>query len=124
MATKKESYCTIYDQWRNSPEESLDILEKEAFGFDHPTVGALMIEEWDLPDYLATMISGHHQEDKASEVEPAVRLVAHIRDNNEMDGTDRLIECCREEFGLEPDTTKGMIDKAFEEAEQLAQLLR
>jgi HD-like signal output (HDOD) protein len=124
MATKKENYCTIYDQWRNSPEESLDILEKEAFGFDHPTVGALMIEEWDLPDYLATMISGHHQEDKTSEVEPAVRLVAHIRDNNEMDGTDRLIESCREEFGLEPDTTKGMIDKAFEEAEQLAQLLQ
>lgn len=60
MATKKESYCTIYDPGRNSPEERLDVLEKETFGFDHPTVGALMIEEWDLPDYLGTMISGHH----------------------------------------------------------------
>ena len=124
MATKKESYCAIYDQWRNSPEERLDVLEKDAFGFDHPTVGALMIEEWDLPDYLSTMISGHHHEDKTSEVEAAVRLVSHIRDNNELDGTDKFIESCREEFGLEPDTSRAMVEKAFEEAEHLSQMLQ
>ena len=83
-----------------------------------------MIKEWDLPDYLGTMMSGHHQGDRTAEVEPAVRLVAHIRDNNEMDGNDRLIESCREEFGLEPGTIREMIKRTFEEAEQLAQLLQ
>ena len=124
MATKKESYATVYDQWRNSPEERLDVLEKEAFGFDHPTVGALMIEDWDLPDYLVTMIAGHHSGENASAVEPAVRLVSHIRDNTDLDGTDRFIESCREECGLAPEVTRGMIEKAFEEAEQLSQLLQ
>jgi HD-like signal output (HDOD) protein len=124
MATKKESYFTVYDQWRNSADERLDVLEKEAFGFDHPTVGALMVEEWDLPDYLVTMISGHHNGDKAAEVEPAVRLVSHIRDNTDLDGSDRFIESCREECGLEPDVTRGMVEKAFTEAEEFSQLLQ
>ena len=70
------------------------------------------------------MISGHHDGNKASEVEPAVRLVSHIRDNTDLDGTDRLIASCREECGLEPDVTKGMVEKAFTEAEELAQLLQ
>ena len=83
-----------------------------------------MIEEWDLPDYLGTMISGHHNGDKPPEVEPAVRLVSHIRDNNELDGTDKFIESCQEEFGLEPDTTREMVQKAFEEAEHLSQMLQ
>jgi len=83
-----------------------------------------MIEGWGLPDYLGTIISGHHHEGKPSEVEAAIRLVGHLRDNNEMDGTDRSIESCREESGLEPDTSREMIGRAFEEAEKRAQLLQ
>ncbi len=124
MATKRESYSDIYNQWRYDENERLDRLEKEAFGFDHQAVGSLMVKEWDLPEYLATMISGHHNEGSTVDVEPAVRLVAHIRDNTDLDGRDRLIESCREEFDLEPDTTSTMVEKAFEEAGQLAQLMQ
>lgn len=124
MATKREPYLTVYNQWRNSPEERLDLLEKEVFGLDHPTIGALMAEDWGLPDYLVRMISGHHSGEKAPNVETAVRLVSYIRDNTDLDGTDRLIEYCREECGMAPEVTREMVEKAFKEAEQLSRLLQ
>ena len=42
----------------------------------------------------------------------------------DLDGTDIFIESCREECGLEPDVTRGMVEKAFTEAEEFSQLLQ
>jgi len=123
MTVKKEEYCKVYEEWKKNTDTKLDVLERNAFGYDHPTVGALMIDEWDLPDYLAAMISGHHNGDKDSGVEPAVRLVSYIRDSNELDGTDSLIESCHEEYGLSRETMEEMVQKSFEEAEQFSQML-
>jgi HD-like signal output (HDOD) protein len=122
-SVKKDEYRSVYEEWQSSPETRLDVLEKDAFGYDHPTIGALIIEEWGLPKYLAKMVSEHHHGDGNPEVEPALRIASHIRDSDESDGTDAIIEVCRESFHLEPDVTKGMIEKAFEDAMEFYQAL-
>jgi putative nucleotidyltransferase with HDIG domain len=35
-------------------------LEKEVFGFDHQDVGALLIEQWSLPERLIKLVQYHH----------------------------------------------------------------
>ncbi len=120
---KKGKYGSVYRQWQNDPNASLVGLEEEAFGYDHTRIGALMIEEWDLPDYLAQTISGHHGIGDDCNVEPAIRLVALIRDSDEFDGIDALIQMGRDEFGLGADDAEKILTKAIEDAEKLAQVL-
>lgn len=124
MTVKKEEYCTIYEQWKNNVDSSLYVLERNAFGFDHAYVGARMMEEWDMPEYLVRMISEHHNYDKDSTIEPAVRLSSYIRDTNDKDGTEVIIESCQQEFALGSDVVVRMIQKTFEDAENFSQMLQ
>lgn len=124
VSVKRNTYCAIYEEWKKGSDSRLDILEKESFGYDHQTVGALMIEEWNLPEYLARMISAHHNWDNNTEVEPAVRLVSLIRDGNHKESIDTLIETCQKDFGLNQDIILKLTEKAFEDAEEFSQILR
>ena len=51
-SVKKDAYVEIYQKWLAEPASKLDELERETFGFDHPPVGALLAEEWDMPEYI------------------------------------------------------------------------
>ncbi|MCP3905751.1 MAG: GGDEF domain-containing protein [Planctomycetes bacterium] len=49
--------------------------ERDAFGFDHAEIGAMLGERWSLPDELVEAIRHHHDTDCAG-YEPLVRCVA------------------------------------------------
>ena len=62
MHANRERYTVVLDQWFAERELMLDEIEKKALGYDHATIGALMAEEWDLPEHVGRAIWGHHDE--------------------------------------------------------------
>jgi len=120
-----EKYDEIIDRWNTSPELALADLERDAFGYDHAQIGALIADNWGLPDYLVNAIGGHHNgpTDEAP-VDPAIRLAAHLRYSEANDGTEALLTSCREEFDMEEDLIRNMIDVSFEEAEKISEIFQ
>ncbi len=62
-------------------DDSVDILpdvhlmENEAFGFDHATVGYFVCRNWNFPEKLSVAIAFHHQPDLESEYQELIRIV-------------------------------------------------
>ncbi|MCP3676962.1 MAG: HDOD domain-containing protein [Deltaproteobacteria bacterium] len=122
---KEEEYRKVYERYSSDKEARLDLLEQEAFGYDHPAVGALMLEAWSFPDYLIRAIAGHHSWDEEAQVEPAVRLVSLLRyDNGDGDdGMALLRDNCQHEYGMSEEMISGLIDQASENAESFAKII-
>jgi len=59
------------------------------------------------------------------QVEPAVRLVSLLRydDGHGDDGMTLLREACREEYGMSEDEISGIIDQAYEDAEEFSKIV-
>lgn len=115
-------YKDLIEKWHTDKYADIDVMEREQFGYDHPSIGALVAEAWDLPDYLIQAIAGHHDLSEQSSAEPAVRLVSFIRYFDVGDGTERLIEFAEENFNIGTNMMQELISKAFAEAEQFAEI--
>jgi len=123
---RKNDYCDTLDQWNNDYEARLDHLELGTIGYDHQSIGALMAQEWNLPEYLINAILYHHTERDEVSIEPAIKLVSHIRYEN-LQGESTVKEHTREilvnNLDLEEGAISEMIDTAFEHAEEFALLM-
>jgi HD-like signal output (HDOD) protein len=113
-------YKDLLQKWHADQSADIDVMEQDLFSYDHPTIGALIAEEWSLPKYLVHAIAGHHDLSEQSSAEPAVRLVSLVKYFDEDDGTQRLIATAEKDFGITRDMMEEMISKAFAEAEQFA----
>jgi len=116
---KKDAYSKVYENYVQQENGRLDLLEQEAFGYDHAGVGALMSEVWSFPDNLTNGIAGHHDWDAKSGVTPAVRLASLARFGDECDGDGLALFCqiCQSEFAMED----GIIDEALAQADKDAE---
>lgn len=56
--------------------ESLFKAEKDAFGYDHAEVGALLLTEWKLPERLVEVVKNHHQPEKSGDYLKETCIVA------------------------------------------------
>jgi HD-like signal output (HDOD) protein len=117
---KPEAYAKLLDRWHQEPGADLDAGERELFGYDHATVGALMAEDWGLPEYLIQAVGGHHSANGEADVDPAVRLVALLRYDPENDGRDHVLGAAESMFGIERPLAEEMMTKAFADAGQVA----
>ena len=117
---KKQSYKELLDKWNTEKEVDIDKMERDIFGYDHPSVGALVAQEWSLPEFLINSIAGHHDLSEQSAAEPAVRLVSLLRYSTEDDDTERLFETAQNNFGIGKPVLEEIVVKAFDEAEQFA----
>jgi HD-like signal output (HDOD) protein len=113
-------YKDLIIKWHEDQTAKIDIMEQELFGYDHPAIGALVAEEWGLPEYLIHSIAGHHDISEKSLAEPAVRLVSLVKYFEEDDGTELLINIAEQDYGINGSMIKDMISKTFDEAEQFA----
>jgi len=119
-----KKYKSILETWHADESVSLNALERDALGFDHSTVGALIAEEWGLPDYLVAAISHHHESEEDAGMEPAVDLVSRIRGDSEEDAAEKLIKPCVERYGMKEENVRELISSAFKNADELSLMLR
>ena len=118
-------YAQLLERWHTGDGE-LHLMEREAFGWDHARVAALMCAGWRFPKSIAEAIASHHgcDDPDVHQLRP-VTLVAWIRETDE-DPADlgMLVEQVHMTIGMEPDRVRALIDESFRNAEEIAQQFR
>ena len=72
-------YSKLLVKHAKEPGPDLCTLEMEQYGYDHATLGALLIAKWRLPTELATVVREHHHAlDSGSELVCTVALSDHL----------------------------------------------
>ena len=94
-------------------------------GTDHAEVATWLCDQWSLPENLGLAVGGHHQPQGSVEgCPPALCLVALIREVEDTSGIDELIALAQGRYGLDKDQLVALVDKSFEDAEELALLFQ
>ena len=98
--------------------------EREALGLDYAAVGSMLTREWELPEYLSNAITNHHNPDVDAAVDPAISLVALLRDGCEKQDIELLVESCKNDYDLEADLIAKLVEDSFEEAKSFMKMLK
>ncbi len=118
-----DRYAPVLGEWQKA-ESSLASIETASFGWDHTQIAGWLCEQWGLPESLKSAIAGHHNHSFDNpEIPPAVALVGHLSERLQHPEIEPIVEMARSQFSLEPDTTRDIIQSAFEQADGLALLL-
>lgn len=120
--SKPDVYPELYRSAAVEDGPPLHEAERDALGYDHAQVGAMMAETWDLPEGLITAISDHHLPgERAPEPVEAVSRLRH----GESDGAlGPLRNHCMAELGMEEHSLDRLIETATAESMSLAQSMR
>lgn len=121
-AAKQKTYIGLIRRWHANPESDLTAMERELFGYDHAAIGALMAEDWGLPQSLVDAVAGHHDLSDSSPSPPAVRLVSQIRYLDEDNPAGRLIETATSRFAIPEHLVRAWSEQAFADAQAFARL--
>lgn len=113
-----DTYCEVLRQWHENEDCQLIALESEQFGYNHESIGALMADAWDLPDYITQSIGTHHDHTADSKIEPAIRLVSLIKYFDENDGMASLLASAKQNYDIEQPLMEDMVSRAYSYAEQ------
>ncbi len=116
---RAHDYAPVLEAWHGGDGE-LEELEEQALGFHHAQVGDWMSETWTFPADLRAAIGDHHGGDGA----PApVQLVSQIRNADDADGQEFLLEGMRGRYGFNPDRTLRVMAAGEEQVRELSKLL-
>ena len=84
-------------------EENLIGFEQSAIGFDHAYLGAMMLENWHLPEATCDAIRYHHQP-RAAKITPLEASIIHAADTlANYSGTGRFSETIAEHDDISAD---------------------
>ncbi|MBN2724619.1 MAG: HDOD domain-containing protein [Deltaproteobacteria bacterium] len=116
---KKDKYCNLWKQAQSAGEIGGVVdLENKLLSFNHCQLGGILGDMWELPPYLIKNILFHHSVDWKNNVEPSVRIVSHIFNEDEVD-TARVLQLnIQPIFNLSEPDLKDIITEAFESARE------
>jgi HD-like signal output (HDOD) protein len=63
MAMKYTDYNETYELAHNTPSKTLPLIEDEAYGVNHATIGYYVASSWRLPKDTCQLILAHHDRD-------------------------------------------------------------
>ncbi|MAG56718.1 MAG: hypothetical protein CMJ83_10545 [Planctomycetes bacterium] len=122
-SVKGEAYGSVLEAWHAQGDAALEHLEHEAFQWDHAEIGSMMATLWELPTPLVGGIGGHHDADE-DDAEPAVQLVGHLREAETEAGLERLASDAEARFGIDRAEITDLSQRAEEQADELAALMK
>ncbi len=117
---REREYAPLLDAWGGLV---LATAEQSEFGWDHAQVGGWMCGSWSFPSRLTAGIGEHHADIESSAL-PAATLVGRLRDPDDQQGREALLEDARALYALSPDEVIGWLEASREAADELAALFR
>ncbi len=110
------------------------LIEQELLGFDHATVGSLLIESWGLPVKLIDIIKYHHQPELSPDSEYGVNLIgfanllAHYLEFNEASTRIDLdewpsIKAYLEKFQIKEETLQNLFNDVLEQSRAVEEII-
>lgn len=120
-STRSDTYGPILERWHNEPDSSLAALEREAFDWDHAEVATWILEDWKLPESLASAIGGHHGADNTLyDCPPPVALAGCLREEEREAGETALVNDAVARFGLQEAEVRELLETSFDQAGAMA----
>jgi HD-like signal output (HDOD) protein len=121
---RSEDYDPIFKTWHLEGGD-LARLEREVLKWDHAEVAAWICSEWELPENIALAINNHHNPELDDEDDTLipVRLVSILRENEENNGLDEMIETAESVYGISAEKMDSLIEPSFEKAKALAKMI-
>jgi putative nucleotidyltransferase with HDIG domain len=115
----KPSYAYEVMQRCSETNELMHKVEKEILGFDHASLGAMLLKKWKLPDSLVSAVYYHHMPSITTGdiVEPAIVHVADIISHAMQFGTsgENFVPTLNEKawaaLGLDVDVISNVIEQ-------------
>ncbi len=121
---RRDDYDTVLKKW-HLEGGNLAQLEREVLAWDHGEVATWICSEWGLPENIALAIKSHHDPsaDNDHDTLGPVRLVSILRENEENNGLDELIEKAEINYNISSEKMEAIIGPAFEKAKDLAKMI-
>ncbi|MGF1464860.1 MAG: HDOD domain-containing protein [Sandaracinaceae bacterium] len=117
-AARGEAYGEVLQQWHAAGGD-LASLERDALGWDHPTVAGWMARRWRFPERLTDAIAVHHESADDEGLLPAVGLVAPLGEA-EGAGVEQVVEEVAGRYGLPRDEIVALLAEAETQAGEIA----
>jgi HD-like signal output (HDOD) protein len=118
-----KKYDAILQKWHELGGD-LTVLEQEEFGWDHAEVATWLCAQWELPEYIAAQIGGHHHDEEGIyDCLPPVRLVSLVNMSSENSDLDAFRERVQAEVGIDGEVVDALIETAFGNADELYRLM-
>jgi putative nucleotidyltransferase with HDIG domain len=76
--------------YRHTPEELL-AHERRSIGYDHATLGAMLMQRWHFDERMMKAVSGHHSAQRAGQVATFVRLADMVVHHAHGEAVDRNV---------------------------------
>ncbi len=120
-ASKGSDYADVYEASVQS-EKPLHEIEQEKFGWDHAELGALVCNEWELPEDIAAAISA--QNEPKSELRPdPVYYVSDLSGEDDEAWRERFKEQVLAQYDVSEEALDTMLEEAGEKARELVRLI-
>ena len=120
-SSKGDEYADIYETSAQG-KKPLHKIEQEKFGWDHAELGALVCNEWKLPEDIAAAISA--QNDPKSKLRPdPVYYVSDLPNVDNEAWRKRFKEQVIAQHDVTEEALDTMLDEAGEKARELVRLI-
>ena len=120
-ASKGREYADVYEASAQS-KKPLHEIEQEKFGWDHAELGALVCNEWELPEDIAAAISTQNEPESELRPDP-VFYVSDLPDEDDKDWRERFKEQVLEQHDVSEEALDTMLNEAGEKARELVRLI-
>lgn len=122
LATGREQeYCPIYEEAVKNKRD-LHALEQETFGWNHAELGAIVCNEWDLPEDLGASIKDQHVSD--SKLRPdAVYFVSSLLESHGDEWNATFFQIVKSRYRIDDEQLKGLVAQCSAKVDELTRLI-
>ena len=132
LCTAGKTYGELLDEAAES-SQSLVEIEEDAFDFTHATVGSALLESWQFPESLVTLVGEHHDSNdtttdggKLDEKQRLVRLLAALGDYffpaSATEARETLLARGQALFGFDPPAVDELLEEIVDRFRSNAEL--
>jgi HD-like signal output (HDOD) protein len=120
-ASKGSEYAKVYEASAVG-DKPLHELEQEQFGWDHAELGALVCNEWEMPEDIAAAISTQNEPESELRPDP-VFYVSDLPDEDDDSWRERFKEQVLTHHDVSEEALDKMLDEADGKARELVRLI-
>ena len=120
-ASKGSEYAKVYEASTDSAKP-LHELEQEQYGWDHAELGALVCNEWELPEDIAAAISTQNEPESDLRPDP-VFYVSDLPGEEDDSWRERFKEQVLAQHDVSEEALDKMLDEADGKARELVRLI-
>ena len=120
-ASKGSEYAEVYEASTDGTKP-LHELEQEQYGWDHAELGALVCNEWELPEDIAAAISAQNEPESDLRPDP-VFYVSDLPGEEDDSWRERFKEQVLAQHDVSEEALDKMLDEADGKARELVRLI-